>query len=176
MPALRTPTTSWASPGTSRRARYGRTQRQRRCKRVKIDDNLPEAHISLALVRADLRLGLGRGRERIQESDSAERQLRHGSPVVRRFPDQDGALRAKAKLELKKAQELDPLSLLINTSIGRQLYFARQYDAAIEQLQKTLEMDPKFVPAQHAIGGRICARRNVQGSRCRTAKGVDAIR
>ena len=57
----------------------------------------------------------------------------------------------QGELELKKAQELDPLSLLINTSIGRQLYFARQYDAAVQQFQKTLEMDPKFVPAQHAL-------------------------
>jgi tetratricopeptide (TPR) repeat protein len=57
----------------------------------------------------------------------------------------------EARLELKKAQELDPLSLLNNTRVGRQLYFARQYDAAIQQLQQTLEIDPKFVPAQHAI-------------------------
>src|SRR5205807_7987454 len=57
----------------------------------------------------------------------------------------------EARQQLKKAQELDPLSLLINTSVGRQLYFARQYASAIEQLQKTLQMDENFVPAQHAI-------------------------
>ena len=57
----------------------------------------------------------------------------------------------EARVELKKAQELDPLSLLTNTSLGRQLYFTRQYDAAMQQLSKTLDMDPKFVPAQHAI-------------------------
>ena len=43
------------------------------------------------------------------------------------------------------------MSLLTNTSLGRQLYFTRQYDAAVQQLTKTLDMDPKFVPAQHAI-------------------------
>jgi len=57
----------------------------------------------------------------------------------------------EARVELKKAQELDPLSLLTNTSLGRQFYFTRQYEAAIQQLNKTLEIDPKFVPAQHAI-------------------------
>src|SRR5207248_9202055 len=57
----------------------------------------------------------------------------------------------QARLELMKAQELDPLSLLINTSAGRQLYFARQYDAAIQQLRRTLDMDPTFAPAQEAI-------------------------
>jgi tetratricopeptide (TPR) repeat protein len=35
--------------------------------------------------------------------------------------------------------------------MGRQLYFARRYPEAIEQLQKTLERDPKFVPAHNAI-------------------------
>jgi tetratricopeptide (TPR) repeat protein len=40
---------------------------------------------------------------------------------------------------------------MINTNVGRQLYFARQYASAIEQLQKTLQMDQNFVPAQHAI-------------------------
>jgi tetratricopeptide (TPR) repeat protein len=57
----------------------------------------------------------------------------------------------EARSELKKAQDLDPLSLLINTSVGQQLYYARQYPAAIEQFRKTLNMDPNFVPAQHAI-------------------------
>jgi len=57
----------------------------------------------------------------------------------------------EARMELKKAQDLDPLSLLTNTSLGRLLYFTRQYDAAAQQLTKTLDMDAKFVPAQHAI-------------------------
>ena len=52
---------------------------------------------------------------------------------------------------MKKAQELDPLSLLINSSLGRELYFARLYPAAIEQFRKTLDMDRNFVPAQHGI-------------------------
>ena len=43
------------------------------------------------------------------------------------------------------------MSLLTNTSLGRLLYFTRQYDDAALQLTKTLDMDPKFVPAQHAI-------------------------
>ena len=112
--------------------------------------DLPEAHISLALVRADYDWDWpgaeNEFRKAIQlNGNSATAHHWYGDFLTRmgRFEE--------AKLELKKAQELDPLSLLINTSIGRQLYFSRQYDAAIQQLQKTLEMDPKFVPAQHAI-------------------------
>lgn len=42
---------------------------------------------------------------------------------------------------VKKARELDPLSPRINANVGFILYFARQYDIAIEELQKTLQMD-----------------------------------
>jgi TolB-like protein/DNA-binding winged helix-turn-helix (wHTH) protein/Tfp pilus assembly protein PilF len=44
--------------------------------------------------------------------------------------------------QIKKARELEPLSISINTSIGWRLYLAREYDRAIAQLRDTLEMDP----------------------------------
>ncbi len=52
----------------------------------------------------------------------------------------------------ERAQELDPLSLIINHSVGWYLYFARQYDQAIEQLCKTLELDASFGPAHETLG------------------------
>ena len=50
--------------------------------------------------------------------------------------------------ELKLGQEIDPLSPIINADLGKLLVFARQPARAIEQLQKTLEMDPDF-PLAH---------------------------
>jgi len=44
--------------------------------------------------------------------------------------------------QIKKARELEPLSISINTSVGWRLYLAREYDRAIAQLRGTLEMDP----------------------------------
>ena len=117
---------------------------------VKLDDQLPEAHISLALVRADYDWDWAGAESEFKRAiqlnaNSATAHQWYGDFLTRmgRFEE--------ARLELKKAQELDPLSLLNNTRVGRQLYFARQYDAAIQQLQQTLDIDPKFVPAQHAI-------------------------
>src|SRR5260370_19918489 len=46
--------------------------------------------------------------------------------------------------QIKKARELDPLSLSINFTLGWRLYMARQYDRAIEQLRNTLDMDPTY--------------------------------
>jgi serine/threonine protein kinase/tetratricopeptide (TPR) repeat protein len=50
--------------------------------------------------------------------------------------------------ELQAAQQIDPLSAIINTDLGKLLLLARQPDRAIEQLQKTLELDPEY-PLAH---------------------------
>jgi tetratricopeptide (TPR) repeat protein len=117
---------------------------------VKIDDTLPEGHISLALIRENFDWDWAGAEKEFKRAielnpNSAEAHHWYGDFLTRlgRFEE--------ARLELKKAQALDPLSLLINTSVGDQLYFARQYPGAIEQFKKALDMDPNFVPAQHAI-------------------------
>jgi TolB-like protein/Tfp pilus assembly protein PilF len=54
--------------------------------------------------------------------------------------------------EMKRAYELDPLSIRINSSLADMLAFAhahRQYDQAIEQFRKTIELEP----AQWALEG-----------------------
>jgi DNA-binding winged helix-turn-helix (wHTH) protein/TolB-like protein/tetratricopeptide (TPR) repeat protein len=56
----------------------------------------------------------------------------------------------EALLEIKRAQELDPVSLIINTDVGAILLFARQYDRAAQQCRQTLELDPSF-PQAHNI-------------------------
>ena len=91
---------------------------------VQLDDQLPEAHIALALVRAnydwDWAGAESEFRKAIQlNGNSATAHHWYADFLTRmgRFEE--------AKLELKKAQELDPLSLLINTSIGRQLLCLR---------------------------------------------------
>ena len=50
----------------------------------------------------------------------------------------------EAIAEMKRAQELDPLSLVINVDLGYTYLYARQYDKAIEQLRKTIEMEQNF--------------------------------
>lgn len=54
--------------------------------------------------------------------------------------------------EHKRAQELDPLSLIVSAGLGGALYLARRYDEAVEQLQKTLEMDQNFAVAHTCLG------------------------
>jgi TolB-like protein/DNA-binding winged helix-turn-helix (wHTH) protein/Flp pilus assembly protein TadD len=53
--------------------------------------------------------------------------------------------------EIKKAERLDPLSLIITSDMGTVLHYARQDDQAIEQLRKALEMDPRFATAHYVL-------------------------
>jgi TolB-like protein/Tfp pilus assembly protein PilF len=50
--------------------------------------------------------------------------------------------------EMKRARDLDPLSLIINTDFCAVLYFARRYDLAIAQCNIALEIDQTF-PMAH---------------------------
>jgi len=61
---------------------------------------------------------------------------------------------AEAIGKMKKSQELDPLSLIINVAIGWACYMARRYDESVEQLLRTAELDPNY-PVTHWILGLL---------------------
>ena len=60
----------------------------------------------------------------------------------------------EAIAEAKRAQEIEPLSLIANTSAGHTYYFSRQYERSLEQVRKALTLDPNF-PVGHAKAGRV---------------------
>lgn len=54
--------------------------------------------------------------------------------------------------EIKRALELDPLSLRLRTTLASLLYFERQYDLVIEESKEVLAMEPGFVLAYFNLG------------------------
>jgi TolB-like protein/DNA-binding winged helix-turn-helix (wHTH) protein/Tfp pilus assembly protein PilF len=54
--------------------------------------------------------------------------------------------------EATKAQQIDPLSLSINTTLAGRYRDLHQYAQAIDLNRRTLEMDPNFMPAHIALG------------------------
>ena len=56
--------------------------------------------------------------------------------LLRRYDD--------ALAEMRKAENLDPLSLVINADLAELLALAHSYDESIQQSRKTIEMDPNF--------------------------------
>jgi serine/threonine protein kinase/TolB-like protein len=120
-------------------------------KALQIDDTLAEAHVSLAstLMYYDW------------DWPGAEREFRRGLDLnpshalghrsYASYLSAMGRLR-EALDETTRSQELDPLSLSINTAAGRSYYNARQYDQAIAQYRKALEIDPMFDIARQFLG------------------------
>jgi tetratricopeptide (TPR) repeat protein len=53
--------------------------------------------------------------------------------------------------EAELARQHDPLSPIINESLGSRLYFARRYDRALEVLRRTMEMEPSFQAARETL-------------------------
>jgi len=55
--------------------------------------------------------------------------------------------------EARRAEQLDPLSLIVITQVGWIFAYDRRYDEAIQQYLKALETDPNYLWALHQLGG-----------------------
>jgi TolB-like protein/DNA-binding winged helix-turn-helix (wHTH) protein/dihydrofolate reductase len=58
----------------------------------------------------------------------------------------------EAVAEVEKAQNLDPLSLIIGADLAEELLVARRYDEAIKQSRKVLYLDPFFANGHYVLG------------------------
>ncbi|MGO4884981.1 MAG: winged helix-turn-helix domain-containing protein [Bryobacteraceae bacterium] len=58
----------------------------------------------------------------------------------------------EAVRELRRSEEIDPLSAVVNVGVAWGLYVARDFQAASEQSWKVLAMEPKFGAAQYTLG------------------------
>ena len=126
-------------------------------KALEMDDTLAEAHTSLAYARwlGDL------------DWTGAEREFKRAldlksSYVIAHewYAEYLAALgrHDEALAEIKRAQQLDPLSVPVNRAVGWVVYFSRRYDQAIEELKKALGMDPDFLAARLVLWWALVAQ------------------
>ena len=54
--------------------------------------------------------------------------------------------------ELKRAESLDPLSLIISADLADALCIAHMYEESVRQSRRTIEMDPHFAVAHYQLG------------------------
>jgi len=131
-------------------------------KALQLDDHLAEAHASLGLIARDFDW----------DWPEMERRLRRALEINPNYATAhqwygDGYLTSEGRIEeslieLRKAQQLDPLSAIIAADIAKQLYYLRRYDEAIAQIRTVFELDPKFLVAHLVL------------ERCYVAKGMYA--
>jgi tetratricopeptide (TPR) repeat protein len=112
-------------------------------KALEIDNTLGEAYTSLAMVKGAYEWdwpGAESDYKRAIELNPGYATAHHWyAYLLTQLGRHDEAI-----AEIKIAQELDPLSLVISRNLGSFFYLARQYDKAIGALQRTMDMDPNF--------------------------------
>ena len=118
---------------------------------LQIDETLAEARISLAYIAGVYDWDWLRAEREYKQAlglnpnyATAHHWYGEHLAINGRFSD--------AVAELERAQELDPLSLIINSAFGLIFYLARQYDRAIEEHKGTLDLDHNFAHAHFCLG------------------------
>jgi class 3 adenylate cyclase/TolB-like protein/Tfp pilus assembly protein PilF len=109
-------------------------------KAIELDENLPEAHVTLSAVMRDYEW----------DWEGSEREIRRALELdpnyARGWQIYSWNLLSLGRIEealraMSKARELDPLSPRINANVGTLLYFARDYEAAERESKKSMEAD-----------------------------------
>src|SRR3989449_6849179 len=110
---------------------------------VKLDDSLPEGHISLALVREDYDWDWSGAENEFKRAiqlnpNSATAHQWYGDFLTKlgRFED--------AEAEVRRAQKLDPLSPIVNMALPEVFTWESRYDEAIAEYKKIIALDPSF--------------------------------
>ncbi|MDQ3134390.1 MAG: tetratricopeptide repeat protein, partial [Acidobacteriota bacterium] len=120
--------------------------RQAALRAVEYDDNLAEAHASLAFVKFHYE----------RDWAGAELEFRRAINLNPLYPTarhwyafnlSAAGRHDDAIAEVRRAAELDPRSAVIATALANVLYHARRFDEAIEQCQQALRLDPGSVAA-----------------------------
>jgi tetratricopeptide (TPR) repeat protein len=119
-------------------------------KALELDDQLAEAHTSLAEVEMSYEWNWS----------NAERGLRTAVALNPNYATAHHWLSTcfmatgrfdEAFTEMNRALELDPLSLIMIRDKGVIFYYARQYDHALKQAHRTLDLDPNFALAHRLL-------------------------
>ncbi|MDH3251602.1 MAG: tetratricopeptide repeat-containing serine/threonine-protein kinase [Ignavibacteria bacterium] len=119
--------------------------KQAALKAISIDDNLAEAHTSLASVRTSDWDWQGAERE-FQRA----LELNPGYVTAHQWYGELLYLTGRfdeSVAEIKRALEIDPLSLIVNSVLGWSFLAARDAERAIAQSRRTLDMEPDFIDA-----------------------------
>jgi len=120
-------------------------------KALELDSSLGEAHNSLAFVLDGFDWDLDAAGKEFQRAI----ELNPGYATAHHWYAWHLSLSGRydeAIAEMKKAQNLDPLSLIINADLAELLVIAHFDDESMQQSLRTIEMDPGFALAHNQLG------------------------
>jgi serine/threonine protein kinase/tetratricopeptide (TPR) repeat protein len=120
-------------------------------KALEIDDTISEAHASLGWAKLTLDWDWTGAQKEFQRSlelnpnyATAHQWYADYLTVMRRGDE--------AQASMKRAQQLEPVSLPISVALAAVFYYAHQNDQAIDQCRRAIVMDPQFSAAHIFLG------------------------
>lgn len=137
--------------------------REAALKALQLDPNLAEAHTSLAFIKMHYEWDFPAAEHEFKKA----LELNPGYATAHHWYAYYlmAMMRVDEALEkIRQAQQLDPLSLVICTDVAEMLFFAHRYGESMEQLKKTLEMDPDFPLARRMMAINLAAMGDHKGS------------
>jgi DNA-binding winged helix-turn-helix (wHTH) protein/tetratricopeptide (TPR) repeat protein len=120
-------------------------------KALQLDDSLAEPHVSLGIAYFYYECNLSKAEDEFQRAIALNPSyaLAHSWYAL----DLGASGREEEALDhVRYAQELDPLSLQINTVAGRIFYFLRQYDQSVDAYRKVIDLDPRYARVHTRLG------------------------
>jgi TolB-like protein/DNA-binding winged helix-turn-helix (wHTH) protein/Tfp pilus assembly protein PilF len=127
-------------------------------KALELDSELAEAHISLAFALDGFDWDFEAGGREFRRG----LELNPGYATGHQWYAGHLTLlgnNSEAINEMKKAESLDPLSLIISADLAEDFFIARRYEEGVDQIRKTMEMDPSFPMAHYQLGQSYLERR-----------------
>ncbi|MFI5310530.1 MAG: protein kinase [Gemmatimonadales bacterium] len=126
---------------------------------LQLDSTLAEAHASLGLIAAayDWNWGEAEGQFRralTLNPNSTYARMWYSGYVL--SPQQR---HEEAITQLRRALEIDPLSLQLGAALGMAYYYAGHTDSSVATFRRTLDLDHNFAPAHTALGFVYTARK-----------------
>jgi TolB-like protein/Tfp pilus assembly protein PilF/predicted Ser/Thr protein kinase len=112
-------------------------------KALELDDQLAEPHATLAAIYTEDEFEWEKGEEQFKRAIELNPSYATGHQWYGEFLAAMGRT-DEAFRELRMAQELDPLSPIIPTSLGLGIAAYGDYDEGLRQIGKALELDPTF--------------------------------
>jgi tetratricopeptide (TPR) repeat protein len=120
-------------------------------KAIEMDETLAEPHATLGMLAMNVDWDWSEAERQFKRSIELNSNYATAHQWYGEFLAYMGRF-DEAVAEIKRAQELDPLSPIISTDVAKVYALARRYDEAIEQYQRVLEMDPSFGQAHGLLG------------------------
>lgn len=119
-------------------------------KALSLKDSLADAHVALGQIKSNWKWDWSGAESEFLKALDLAPGLATAHYAYAHFLSQMGR-HDQAIAEEKRAQELEPLSAIINSDLGWFYFRARRYDEAIAECRKVLELEPGFQSAEYCM-------------------------